>query len=61
VLEEEVDGSPHFRWRLMGTELVQGAGRDLTGKTTAELHPDSYRTVTEAHYRSVLGNDTLSK
>jgi len=54
VLEEEVDGSPHFRWRLMGTELVLEAGEDLTGKTTAELHPDSYRTVTEAHYRSVL-------
>jgi hypothetical protein len=53
-LEEALDGSPHFRWRLMGTELVQEAGRALTGKTTAELHPDSYRTTTEAHYRSVL-------
>lgn len=42
-----------FRYRLIGTAVVEGVGKDFTGHTLAECHPGSgaYETVTEALLR----------
>ncbi|WP_341705614.1 PAS domain-containing protein [Ferrovibrio sp.] len=54
VLAEPLgDGSRTVRFRLVGTELVQRRGRDLTGKTSAEFTGD-YRDYVEGLYAAVL-------
>jgi len=48
----EVIPGPAFRYRLYGSALAEVFGRDLTGKTTAELRPDARHTV-EREYAAV--------
>jgi hypothetical protein len=35
-----LDGGKDFRYRLVGTTLVEGLGRDNTGKRLCELYGD---------------------
>lgn len=54
-LTERTGEGSEFRFRLVGTELVQRFGRDATGKTSAELYPDGdYRVYLEGIYGIVF-------
>lgn len=44
------------RFRLLGTELVQRAGRDDTGKTSAEIMHGPYRDYIEQLYATVIAD-----
>lgn len=50
------DGDPHFRYRLTGTEIVQRAGRDPTGKRFDELYKGDYLDQALATYRALLAD-----
>ncbi|HYM30423.1 MAG TPA: PAS domain-containing protein [Candidatus Cybelea sp.] len=39
-LIDVIDGGADFRYRLVGTSIVQGLGRDNTGKRVSELYGD---------------------
>lgn len=43
-----------FRYRLAGTEIVERAGRDPTGKTFHELYRDAYLTTALQTYEDIL-------
>src|SRR3954465_869126 len=44
----DVEEAPRrFRFRLIGTAVVDSYGKDLTGKYTDEVAPDSYRQMIE--------------
>jgi hypothetical protein len=43
-----------FRFRLVGTLLVEAIGFDRTGKLTTEAGPRGYLEEVEAHYRAVV-------
>lgn len=43
-----------FRYRLAGTEIVERAGRDPTGKTFHELYRDGYLTSALQTYEEIL-------
>lgn len=47
-----VDGGAEFRYRLIGTEIVAGMGRDSTGKTISEVygdHPDAMKRLIRSY------------
>lgn len=51
VLLVDVEPAPRrFRFRLIGTEIANSYGADLTGRHTDAVMPDSYRLVVERHY-----------
>lgn len=51
ILLVDVESAPRrFRYRLIGTEIVNSYGVDLTGRYTSELRPDEYRNMVERHY-----------
>jgi hypothetical protein len=43
------NGEREFRYRLIGTELVQINGRDSTGKTFTQVYGDDDRQLTRMH------------
>lgn len=43
-----------FRYRLAGTEIVERAGRDPTGKTFHELYQGTYRATAIQTYEDIL-------
>jgi len=43
-----------IRFRLVGTELVQRTGRDVTGKTSADIMQGAYRAYIEGLYATVI-------
>ena len=47
-------GERSFRYRLAGTEIVERAGRDPTGKTFHELYRDAYLTTALQTYEEIL-------
>lgn len=47
-----------FRFRLVGTLLVEAIGFDPTGKLTTEAGPRGYLEEVEAHYRDVVARRT---
>ena len=47
-------GTLDFRYRLTGTEIVERAGRDPTGRTFGELYAGDYRETAIATYRKVV-------
>lgn len=54
ALAEPIGGEKTVRFRLVGTELVQRAGRDDTGKTSAETLQGPYREYVEQLYATVI-------
>lgn len=47
----DVEETPRrFRFRLVGTEIVQSYGFEVTGKYTDAVQPPSYRDMIERHY-----------
>ena len=55
VLLVDVEHAPRrFRFRLVGTEIVDSYGIDLTGKYTDAVMPDSYRRLIERHYTQAV-------
>ncbi len=55
TLIDVVDGGSRFRFRLVGTALVQGYGRDYTGLYSDEVSPPAspHRDALSSLYRSV--------
>ena len=52
---EVIDGGRDFRYRLIGTTIVQGVGRDLTGRLMSECDYDIPREeVAESFRRPIL-------
>jgi len=51
---EQEEGRPQFRYRLAGTEIVERAGRDPTGKSFAELYEGAYLEQALATYREIV-------
>lgn len=54
ALAEPTGDDMTVRFRLLGTELVQRAGRDNTGKTSAEILEGAYREHIETLYATVI-------
>lgn len=54
ALAEPTGQGSIVRFRLLGTELVQRAGRDDTGKTSAEILQGAYRDYVEQLYATVI-------
>lgn len=56
-------GKLDFRYRLTGTEIVERAGRDPTGKSFQELYSGDYLETAIATYRQVVetGKPILSE
>lgn len=54
ALAEPAGEGSAIRFRLLGTELVQRAGRDDTGKTSAEILQGAYRDHIESLYATVI-------
>jgi len=52
VLRESTDLD--FRYRLTGTEIVERAGRDPTGRTFSDLYTGDYLETAIATYREVV-------
>lgn len=51
----DVEQSPRrFRFRLIGTEIANSYGVDLTGKYTDAVTPDAYRVLIERHYNQAV-------
>ena len=50
---EVVDGGARFRYRLVGTALVDAYGKDFTGKHPDELFPDDRLRFIQSIYRRV--------
>lgn len=50
----ETPGGPSFRYRLTGTEIVDRAGRDPTGKTFDELYAGVYLETAKQTYEDIL-------
>lgn len=47
----DVEAAPRrFRFRLVGTEIVDSYGFEMTGRYTEEIEPPSYRAMVERHY-----------
>ncbi|SDF06653.1 PAS domain-containing protein [Thalassobaculum litoreum DSM 18839] len=57
-VERETEGSLQFRYRLMGTQLVDFAGRELKGLTIQEAFGAEFAAQDIAIYRQVV--DTCS-
>lgn len=53
-LAEATGEGATIRYRLLGTELVLRAGRDHTGKTSAEILEGGYRDYIETLYMTVI-------
>lgn len=54
---EAVDG--RWRYRLIGTRIVEFVGRDSTGKYFDELHFDRAEPIWHRRYTRVFGGDVL--
>jgi hypothetical protein len=50
---EVLDGGARFRYRLVGTALVEAYGRDFTGRIADELFPDDRLNFVQSIYRTV--------
>jgi hypothetical protein len=52
-----------FRFRLIGTQIIQRMGWDLTGKTVDDIPDPTYREETRAAYRAAVesGQPTVSQ
>lgn len=50
------DENPIFRYRLAGTEIVQRAGRDPTGKCFEELYEGGYLDSANETYREIMAH-----
>ena len=53
-LTDEATVERSFRYRLAGTEIVERAGRDPTGKTFHELYRDGYLSSALQTYEEIL-------
>ena len=53
LIEVLREGGLNFRYRLAGTEIVDRAGRDPTGKRFDELYEGSYLTTAIETYRRI--------
>ncbi|MBI1779006.1 MAG: PAS domain-containing protein [Proteobacteria bacterium] len=55
MLSEPIDGGADFRYRLVGTAVVEAAGMDFTGKSQNELLPPTpYRDYVQGLNRLVM-------
>ncbi|HXC28690.1 MAG TPA: PAS domain-containing protein [Stellaceae bacterium] len=50
---DAIDGGARFRYRLIGTALVEAYGRDFSGRIVDELFPDGRLDFVQSLYRSV--------
>jgi hypothetical protein len=48
-----IDGGARFRYRLVGTALVEAYGRDFSGRIADELFPDDRLSFVQGIYRTV--------
>lgn len=53
---EVIDGGARFRYRLVGTALVEAYGRDFSGKIADELFPDDRLNFVQGIYRRVFAS-----
>jgi hypothetical protein len=64
VMIECLPGQDDFRYRLIGTRIVQAYGRDSTGKTVRQLYKDSdpqYRDFLLDLYRTVVARKVIAR
>jgi hypothetical protein len=64
VMIECLPEQDDFRYRLIGTRIVQAYGRDSTGKTVRELYTDSdpqYRDFLLDLYRTVVARKAIAR
>lgn len=64
VMIECLADQDDFRYRLIGTRVVQAYGRDSTGKTVRELYKDSdpqYRDFLLDMYRTVVARKVIAR
>ena len=55
---EVIDGGARFRYRLIGTALVEAWGRDFSGRIVDELFPDDRLNFVQRIYRKVCSGKT---
>jgi hypothetical protein len=55
---EVIDGGARFRYRLVGTALVEAYGKDFTGRIADELFPDDRLNFVQGIYRTVCASKT---
>ena len=55
-LIEVIDGGARFRYRLIGTALVEAYGMDFSGRIADELFPDDRLNFVQGIYRSVCAS-----
>lgn len=53
---EVIDGGARFRYRLIGTALVEAYGKDFSGRIVDELFPDDRLNFVQSLYRSVCAS-----
>ena len=53
---EVIDGGARFRYRLIGTALVEAYGKDFSGRIVDELFPDGRLDFVQSLYRSVCAS-----
>lgn len=62
TLVDVIEGeAPRFRIRLLGTNLAQRAGYELTGKILDELPATEFRTLVEQRWNEVAGSGVALK
>ena len=55
-LADSIDGGERFRWRLIGTHIVNHAGTDDTGQALDDTVTPAMRDTIIGHYREVVRN-----
>jgi len=56
VIIQVVDGGARFRYRLVGTALVDAYGKDFSGRHADELFPDDQLNFVQSSYRTVCAS-----